>query len=172
MIRKGIFFKSLTYIYSLQKLENMTNTTEIIAGLNDLLEKTYDAEKGYKSAKENSDSDRLKTFFGARSQQRYQYGHTLKEEIKKLGGTPEKGGSMVGTAHRAWIDFKSTLALSTEEAILEECERGEEASLKAYDEFLNTHKLSSSLASEIFKQRNGIARSLNKVEILEEQFDA
>jgi len=149
----------------------MTNTNEIIEGLNDLLTKTYDAEKGYKTAKENSDSDRLKTFFGARSQQRYQYGHSLKEEITKLGGTPDKGGSITGSAHRAWINFKSALAMSTEEAILEECERGEEASLEAYDEFLNSHKLSSSLATEIFKQRNGIARSLNKVEILEEQFD-
>lgn len=149
----------------------MTDPKVVIEGLNDLLEKTYDAELGYKNAKENTDVPRLKTFFGARSQQRFQYAESLKQLITKLGGTPIKEGSLVGKAHRAWIDFKSALALSNEEAVLEECERGEEASLKAYDEFFNTYKLNSEVAAEILKQRNGIARSLNKVEMLEEQFD-
>ncbi len=149
----------------------MTDVKAVIEGLNGLLEKTLDAEKGYKNAKGNTDVPRLKTFFGARSQQRFQYADALKNEIIKLGGTPISEGSLVGKAHRAWIDFKSALAFSDEEAVLEECERGEEASLKAYDEFLNTYRLSSDLATELLKQRNGIARSLDRVEMLEEQFD-
>jgi len=149
----------------------MINTEKVIEGLNDLLEKNYDAEKGYKNAKQNTEVPRLKTFFGARSQQRFQYAGALQILITKLGGTPIAEGSFVGTAHRAWIDFKTALALNTEEAILEECERGEEASLKAYDDFLDTYKLTAPIAAEIFKQRNGIAKSLNKVERLEEVYD-
>ncbi len=149
----------------------MTEPKVLIEGLNDLLEKTYDAELGYANAKKNTEVARLKTFFGARSQQRFQYAESLKNLITKLGGTPIKEGSLIGQAHRAWIDFKTALAFSDEEAVLEECERGEEASLKAYDEFFNTYKLNSEVAAEILKQRNGIARSLRKVEILEEQFD-
>jgi len=146
----------------------MTNSDELVKGLNDLLEKTYDAEKGYKTAKDNSDSNRLKTFFGARAQQRYQYGHELKEAIAKLGGTPDKGGSVTGTVHRGWINFKSALSFDTEESILEECERGEEASVKAYDEFITSNVLPAWLSNTIYKQRNGIAKSLKRVEQLEE----
>lgn len=150
----------------------MKDVKAVIDGLNDLLEKNYDAEKGYKNAKENTEVARLKTFFGSRSQQRFQYADALKAAIMKLGGTPITDGSLVATAHRAWIDFKSALAFNDEEAILEECERGEEASLEAYDKFLNTYRLNSEIAAEILKQRNGIARSLDKVEMLEEQFDS
>lgn len=149
----------------------MTDIKVVIEGLNDLLEKNYDAELGYQNARDNTEVPRLKTFFGSRSQQRFQYAGALKQIITKLGGTPVTEGSMVGKAHRVWIDFKSALAFTDEEAILEECERGEEASLKAYDEFFSTYKLNSEVAAEVLKQRNGIARSLKKVEMLEEQYD-
>lgn len=149
----------------------MTNHEELIEGLNELLEKTYDAEKGYKQAYENSDNTRLKAFFKEKSDQRYKYGHQLKEEIRKLGGEVEKGGSVAGSLHRTWIDIKAALSFDTEESILEECERGEKASLKEYDEFLKEHTIPTSTRSVIVNQRNGIAKALKDVDMLEEQFD-
>lgn len=149
----------------------MTDNNKIIEGLNDLLEKNYDSEKGFKNAIEDVDDASLKSFFEGKAQQRYDFGHAIKAEIKKLGGTPDKGGSMAGTAHRAWMDFKSTLALNDAEAILDACETGEEAALEDYDEFLKENVLPANIRTLISDQRAKIAGTLRTIEILEEQHD-
>ena len=149
----------------------MTDSQKIVEGLNDLLEKNYDAEKGYKTAADNTDSTRLKSFFQSHAEQRYGFGHQIKDAIAQLGGEPDKGGSVTGAVHRGWINFKSALSLSDEEAILEECERGEINAVNAYDEFLRDHNLPVWLSKKIYDQRNGIARSLTKVQVMEEQYD-
>jgi len=77
--------------------------------LNDLLQKNYDSEMGFKKAAENIESTNIKSYFNGRAEKRYAFGHELKAEIKSLGGTPEKGTSMTGDLHRAWIDFRRTL---------------------------------------------------------------
>ena len=45
-----------------------TYTATVSEKLNDLLEKTYDAEKGYKKACDNTDNPYLKSFFEKRVQ--------------------------------------------------------------------------------------------------------
>lgn len=149
----------------------MTSNSEIVEGLNDLLEKNYDAEAGYKNALENTDSPRLKTFFRSKADQRYNFGHQIKAEIKKLGGTPNKGTSVTGDLHRAWIDFKTALSFNEDESILEECERGEERCLEEYNEFLKENALSTDLRAVITQQRDGVAAALRSVDALEEMVD-
>lgn len=149
----------------------MKNTTEVISGLNDLLAKNYDAESGYKKALEQTDNATLKAFFGDRANQRYRFGKDIKAAIKELGGTPDKGTTIAGDLHRAWIDFKTALSFDNEESILEECERGEENSLNAYNEFLQKNAIPASLHKTISDQRNLIKKSIKKLEIYEERFD-
>ena len=78
---------------------------------------------------------------------------------------------MTGTAHRTWMDFKSTLALNDAEAILDACETGEEAALEDYDEFLKENVLPANIRTLISDQRAKIAGTLRTIEILEEQYD-
>ena len=49
----------------------MNYTKEVSKKLNDLLEKNYDAEKGYKFAAEKVKNTKLKSFFSERAQERY-----------------------------------------------------------------------------------------------------
>ena len=149
----------------------MTNREDIIEGLNDLLEKNYDAELGYKNAAENVEDSSLKSFFQGKAQQRYDFGHEIKAELSKLGGTPDKGGSVAGALHRGWMDFKAALSFDNAESVLDACETGEEAALEDYDEFLNEHEISPELRNVISNQRNRIAASLRSIEMLEEQHD-
>ena len=51
----------------------MKYTEKISNKLNELLEKNYDAEKGYLNAAENVDSVRLKIFFKNRASERSQF---------------------------------------------------------------------------------------------------
>lgn len=149
----------------------MTDHSKVIERLNDLLEKSYDAEKGYKKASEDVQEARLISFFNEKAQQRYDFGHELKGEITSLGGKPNKGSSVLAGIHRAWIDIKSALSFDTTEAILEECERGEERSVAEYDEILKDTHLPASTRSILIRQRNKVAATLSQVEAMEESHD-
>ena len=56
----------------------MKFTEKMSNKLNELLEKNYDAEKGYKKAAENVENTKLKQFFNEQAQKRYDFGHEIK----------------------------------------------------------------------------------------------
>jgi len=149
----------------------MVDNSKAIEHLNDLLEKTYDAEKGYEKAAKEVDVPQLVNFFEKKAKQRYDFGHELKAEIKALGGTPDKGGSIIGDLHRTWMSIKSALSLNDTESILEACETGEKASLKEYDEALKDAALPNSTRILLTHQRTRIVEALTSIDVKEEVYD-
>ena len=151
------------------KSDNMKYSEKITNRLNDLLTRTYDAEKGYKLAQEKVDNPTIKSFLEDKVKQRNNFGRELKEEVKNFGASPEKDGSLKGDVHRAWMNISTALSSNNSERILEEVERGEKASIEEYNEILkendialvpSTHKL-------LMKQRDEIKNALNNAEIFE-----
>ncbi|WP_127137452.1 ferritin-like domain-containing protein [Flagellimonas oceanensis] len=147
----------------------MKYTVEMSNKLNELLERTYDAEKGFKQAAEKVDNKTIKQFFMDRAKQRYDFGHELKAEIKAFGQSPEKGGSAKGTLHRSWVDFKSLFSNNNEEAMLEEVNRGEKEAIETYNDILHDKDfvLPPSTESLLMKQRNAIRETLETANIFE-----
>jgi uncharacterized protein (TIGR02284 family) len=145
-----------------------TYTEEVGQKLNELLEKTYDAEKGFKNAAENIENTALKNYFKSKAQERYNFGHDLKDEIKSYNQEIDKGGSITGTAHRAWMDIKAMLSLDNEESMLEESIRGEKTAVKEYEEVLNEIHLPNSTKSLLETQKNKIEFGLENIKTLED----
>jgi uncharacterized protein (TIGR02284 family) len=148
----------------------MKYSEKISNRLNDLLTRTYDAEKGYKLAQDKVDNPTVKKFLADKVQQRYNFGHELKKEIQTFGELPEKGGSIKGDLHRTWMNFTTTFTSDDTERILEEVERGEKASLEEYNEILNDDDmvLAPSTENMLKKHRNEIKEALNNAKTYEE----
>lgn len=149
-----------------------TYNDKIVSELNDLLEKNYDSENGYKEAVEETDSPMLKTLFGECAQQRYDFGHAIKAEIAAIGGKPDKGGSIAGKIHRAWLDFKTILTDDDDAAVLQECINGENMALKEYNEALYETTLPDSAKEVVSKQRDQIVALVKRMEALKVTFEA
>lgn len=145
-----------------------TQTEKIGNSLNDILEKTYDAEKGYKKAAEHTDNPNLKSYFEKKSQERYNFGHEIKSEIKSMGEDIDKGGSASGSLHRAWIDTKAFFSSNDDEAMLEESIRGEKASLEEYNDVLSDTAMPSSTATLLTNQKRTIENGLQTIKKLED----
>ncbi|WP_370000092.1 PA2169 family four-helix-bundle protein [Winogradskyella sp.] len=145
-----------------------TYTEEVGNKLNALLEKTYDAEKGFKKAAENVENPSLKSYFKNKAQERYNFGHELKKEIRSFNQDVDKGGSLTGTAHRAWMDVKSLFSNDDEESMLEEAIRGEKAAVNEYDEVIKETSLPLSTKSILQSQKNIINDGLNRINKLED----
>jgi uncharacterized protein (TIGR02284 family) len=147
------------------------NNSKIVEGLNELLAKNYDAEKGFKEVANKTDSAALATLFRVKASQRYDFGHDIKNMISSLGGEVSKGTSTLGDMHRAWINFKTIFSLNKEESILNEIETGEEAAIREYNKFLENRDLPEFVRIKITSQRNAIKRTLKRVEVLEEVYE-
>lgn len=145
-----------------------TYTEKVGNKLNELLEKSYDAEKGYKKAAEHADSDSLKNFFERKAQQRYEFGHELKSEIRNYGEDVDKGGSATGALHRAWMDVKALFSADDDESMLEEAITGEKAAVDDYEDVLSETNLPTSTATLLRSQLNQIKSDLEKIKSLED----
>ncbi len=148
----------------------MKYTEEVSNRLNDLLEKNYDTEKNYKFAGENAKNPDLRAFFNERAQERYDFGHELKSEIRNYGEAPDKGSSFTGDLQRTWMNLKTNLSSNKEEALLEESARGEKAAVEEYNEVLEDKNLPPTTESILRRQRDAITAALNKVKSLEKTF--
>ncbi len=145
-----------------------TYTEQVGEKLNELLERTYDAEKGFKNAADNVNEGHLKRYFEGKAQERYDFGHALKSEIKQFGQEVDKGDSFASKAHRSWMDLKSLLSSDDEEAMLEEAISGEKKAIEAYDDVLNETNLPTSTETLLQQQRNKINTGLMNIKSLED----
>lgn len=138
--------------------------------LNLLLTRTYDAEKGYQNAAEDTKSERLKAFFKQKAAERYTIGHELKREIESFGQDIDKGGSTLGSIHRAWMDLKSKIASNNEEAVLEEVITGEKKAIGDYQALIENNDLPSTTKLLLQTQMKKIKEGLAVIKKLEEVY--
>ncbi|MBT0608202.1 ferritin-like domain-containing protein [Aequorivita echinoideorum] len=140
----------------------------IVNNLQDLLEKNYDAEKGFKKAMEDSKSPQLKSFLKEQAVQRNRFATELSHELRNLNEKPKESGSVTGSLHRTWIDIKTAVAGNSDEAVLEECIRGEKASADEYKEKLEKQNFPPQISNLLQKQATEINSTLSRVKTLED----
>ncbi len=136
--------------------------------LQSILEKNYDAEKGYTKAMLDAKTPALKGFLQKQAAQRSRFATAIDHKLRQLNETPKESGSITGTLHRAWIDIKSSVAGNDDEAVLEEVIRGEKASVDEYQEVLNKYTMAPEITQELQSQLGDIQNTLNKVKRLED----
>lgn len=138
---------------------------DVISTLNGLIATCKDGQDGFKTAAEGIERSELKSTFYELSQQRSEFVGVLQELVRSLGGDPEKSGSMSAAVHRGWIDIKSLVTGKDEEAILNECERGEDYAKDAYTDALKT-ALPANIADVIGQQSQTVLAAHNKIRSL------
>jgi len=112
------------------------NREELIECLNDLIETCHDGENGFQTAADHVKDSDLKALFMECSVQRAQFASELESEVRQLGGTPTKTGSVSAAFHRGWMNIKSIVTGGSDDAIVAECERGEDAAIENYQRVL------------------------------------
>jgi uncharacterized protein (TIGR02284 family) len=143
----------------------------LVDNLQGLLEKNYDAEKGFAKAMQNAKNENLKNFLKQQAAQHNRFANELTNELRNLNEQPKESGSTTGDLHRTWIDIKSAVSGNDDEAVLEECIRGEKASVEEYEETLKKNTFPAPIESMLTKQADEIRQTLSKVRNLEDLAD-
>jgi len=117
---------------------NETNK-KIIGTLNGLIAICKDGKKGFTLASEDTKDAEFKALCSQYAMQRGKFAAELREAVTMLGGTPQDSGTVAGDLHRGWIGLKAAVTRDDEDAIIAECERGEDAAKNAYEKALNEY---------------------------------
>jgi uncharacterized protein (TIGR02284 family) len=102
------------------------NSEHAVDVLNGLIKTTLDSVNGYREAAENADRSQYKGMFAERAMKREQLARDLQDEVRALGGDPQRDQGMLGAAHNKFVDLKSALTGGSDKAVIEEVERGED----------------------------------------------
>jgi uncharacterized protein (TIGR02284 family) len=132
----------------------MAVNDNVIDILNDLIETSKDGEYGFAECAERVESPELRETLRKRSADCAGAVADLQRMVLQYGGKPAEHGTVMGALHRGWVSVKDTLSGNSDHAVLEECERGEDAALASYRKALK-EELPADVRSLIERQMAG-----------------
>ena len=143
-----------------------TNRDEVISTLNDLIETCKDGENGFLTCAADIERIELKELFQKAALHCAEAARELQTEVQRLGGTPERSGSLAGSAHRRWVDIRSAITGKDEAQVLAECERGEDVAKESYQNALSKD-LPAEIRAIVESQYQGVLQHHDTVSSLE-----
>ena len=141
---------------------------DVVDVLNDLIETCHDGQYGFSSSAEHVKSNDLRLLFTQRAADCQRAAEELQGLVVEYGGKPDDGGSASGAVHRGWVSVKGTLAGYSDKAMLEECERGEDAAVARYRKALK-EELPANVRALVERQLMGAQRNHDQVKALRDQ---
>lgn len=152
---------------TLASAESMGND-DVVDVLNDLIESCRDGEYGFHASAERADSPDLKALLERHARECAAAAAELEHEVRRRGGEPATGGTVSGALHRGWVSVKTALSTYDDRAVLEECERGEDAAVARYRKALRDG-LPADVRSLVERQAQGAQRNHDEVKALRDR---
>ncbi len=143
------------------------STVNIISTLNDLIETCKDGERGFRQAADAVKDSNMQTLFREYARQRSEFASRLQRQVSRLGHELEQPGSVTAAVHRGWMGLKAALS-GGGEAILDECERGEDSAVEAYRGALEKN-LPSGIQAIVQRQYEQVQRAHTRVRELRDR---
>jgi len=125
------------------------NHSDEISTLNTLIATTIDSITGYENSAKDIDNERFREIFRQRADDRQKVVQELRQEVRRLGGDPEDGGSFLGKTHQRFEDLKSAVTGGDDQSIINEVERGEDYLKEKFETALNSGTLSGDARSVV-----------------------
>ena len=144
---------------------------DVVDTLNKLIETCKDGECGFRTCAEHVKSAELKTVFLERAESCRKGASELQAIVVRCGGKAEDDSSTTGTLHRGWVNLKSMLTGNSDQAALDECERGEDAELARYRDAIK-EDLPDDVAAVVQRQYEGVKRNHDQIRALRNQHRA
>lgn len=142
--------------------------SDVISTLNDLIETCKDGEEGFKTCAEDISDAQYRQPFLTLAAGCAASAQELTGLVLARGGDPETGSSLSGTLHRRWVDIKSAIMGKDDEAILNECERGEDVAVKSYRRALEK-ALPADVKAVVERQFQGVLQNHDLVKSMRDR---
>jgi uncharacterized protein (TIGR02284 family) len=136
-----------------------------IVTLRELLAVAREGELGFVTCAEHVRSESLRRLFLTRAGRHALAAAELRGLIGQLGGDPSMSGKILSTPRRAWVSLSDTLRQNNDEALVDECERGEDHALEIYRNALDDH-LPEFVRQVVLRQFEGLMSDHDEIRVL------
>ena len=119
----------------------MLGSTDNITILKTLTSTLNDSVNGYRDAAEHAEGSEFQQIFRDNAAERERVAGELAGEVRRLGGTPDEDGTVLGKTHQAFLDLKAAVMGRDDKAIINEVERGEDYLKEKFEAALADDKL-------------------------------
>jgi len=150
----------------------METSEKSVDVINDLIKINNDRSAGFEKAAQDlkNGNGELIAVFNRLAGESREYANELTGIARQYYGDVAEGTSTSGDLHRAWISIKSTFTGNDAAAILDECERGEDAAKSAYKDALDeSNELTFEVAGVLQRQQEGIIAGHDLIKNLRDQ---
>ncbi len=145
---------------------------DVIDTLNDLIETCRDGEYGFTECAQHVKAQDIKTLLLRHADECRAAAAELTAQIRLLGeDEPDEGGTAGGAMHRGWVSLRGTLSGYTDLAMLNECERGEDAAIARYRKALK-EEMPSAIRAMVERQAQGAQRNHDQVKALRDALES
>jgi len=145
---------------------------DIVDTLNDLIATSRDGELGFTACAERVASQELRRLFELRAAECRAAADELRSCVIAQGGEPETDGTTRGALHRGWLAVRGSLAGYSDQAMLDECERGEDAALARYRAALRDGVLPEAVRALVARQQLGVQAHHDEIKRLRDSVRA
>ena len=114
------------------KSDGSASPDVVIEALKELADNACDAELGFIEAAGHTQTPALVAVFERSAQSWRAAAAELQEQSGKMGAPVQDAGTVTAAAQRIWLQIRSLFGGASDETLLAECVRGEEAALSSY----------------------------------------
>jgi len=140
---------------------------EVLASLDQLIHTCRDGDEDFRACAEQAGDTRLKAFFSNRAQTCASAAVELEDMLRARGGDPIAAGD---SPQRHRLDLKPAAdGRGKDKALLDECERSEDAALAHYRRVLEK-SLPADIRSTVERQYQGALKNHDEVKSLRDQY--
>lgn len=144
----------------------MKNNTEVqeqkLHALNHLIQICKAGEFGFRQAAEELATKEHRLLANTTAFKRHEFANALEDQAAKFGVTPPDHATVQAGIHRFWMNLRHSINQKNDEVVLDECIRGEESALKAYQDVFEA-KLLPEMEEMLRAQFMNIIETRNKL---------
>jgi len=150
----------------------MSSNDHDISVLNGLIATTLDSADGYAEAAKDAKSESLTGLFRSRANERRTVATTLQECVRSLGGEAEDEGTVLASAHRMFVNLRTSLTKDDNKAVVDEVERGEDHIKHKFEDALKDRELSAHTMTVVSEAYASVRSGHDQMRNLKQAMDA
>lgn len=150
----------------------MNNNERAIDVLQELNQFVNDRIEGYERAAKHTKDPAHQSYYKDLMNQSRQFSNEINSSISSMGGDTQRNTTAKGKIFRGWMDVKSSITGSDEEALIKSNLTGEEWAQKAYNDALDHRtELPQNVVQMVEKQKQASLATCERLRQMEKSAD-
>ncbi len=131
-----------------------------------------DSVNGYREAAEHAEGEQFREIFSSNASERERAAGELAGEVRRLGGTPDEDGTVLGKTHQVFLDLKAAVTGRDDKSIINEVERGEDYLKEKFETALKADDLAPESRDVIDRAYQSVRKGHDQISALKHGMEA